>query len=134
VIIELQRHFGPYLLKIMIPLLIILTLSYLVFFVPAAQLDVAAGLTVTSLLACIAFQWTVNDGLPNIGYIVTSDRIFHMSYALIMSAMAHTVYTFNLERSGRTALAERLELICRWAFPVAFILGISLISWSALRP
>ena len=49
------------------------------------------GLTVTSVLACIAFQLTVADDLPSIGYIVTSDRIFHLCYFLIMIAMAETV-------------------------------------------
>jgi hypothetical protein len=56
-------------------------LAYLVFFVPARELEVAVGLTVTSVLACIAFQLTVAGDLPHIGYVVTSDRIFHLCYS-----------------------------------------------------
>jgi hypothetical protein len=47
--------------------LIILALAYLVSFIPARELGVAVGLTVTSVLACIAFQLTVADDLPSIG-------------------------------------------------------------------
>jgi hypothetical protein len=79
--IEAARDYGAYLIKVLIPLLIILVLAYLVFFVPARELEVAVGLTVTSVLACIAFQLTVAGDLPHIGYVVTSDRIFHLCYS-----------------------------------------------------
>jgi len=121
--IETARNYGAYLNKILIPLLIILVLAYLVFFVPAHDLDVAVGLTVTSILACIAFQLTVADDLPSIGYIVTSDRIFHLCYFLIMTAMAETVYTHNLEKRGREHAAATIEHWARFLYPALLLLG-----------
>jgi hypothetical protein len=121
--IETARDYGSYLIKILIPLLIILVLAYLVFFVPARDLDVAVGLTVTSVLACIAFQLTLADDLPSIGYIVTSDRIFHLCYFLIMTAMAETVYTHNLEKRGREGTAARIEQWARYLYPALLVLG-----------
>jgi hypothetical protein len=121
--IEAARDYGAYLIKILIPLVIILVLAYLVFFVPARDLDVAVGLTVTSVLACIAFQLTVADDLPSIGYIVTSDRIFHLCYFLIMTAMAETVYTHNLEKRGHENTAARIEHWARFLYPTLLILG-----------
>ena len=121
--IQASRDYGAYLIKILIPLLIILVLAYLVFFVPARDLDVAVGLTVTSVLACIAFQLTVADDLPSIGYIVTSDRIFHLCYFLIMTAMAETVYTHNLEKRGRESAATTIERWARYLYPTLLILG-----------
>jgi len=127
-----QRVFAPYLLKILTPLTIILLLSYLVFFIPAESLEVASALTVTSLLACIAFEWSVSGALPNIGYIVMSDRIFHLCYGLIMLAMVQTVYTFTLERQGRLKFADKLETIGRFVFPLGFLSGVCLIAWTSL--
>ena len=121
--IEASRDYGSYLIKILIPLLIIVMLAYLVFFVPARDLDVAVGLTVTSVLACIAFQLTVADDLPNIGYIVTSDRIFHLCYFMIMTAMAETVYTHNLEKRGSAGTAARIEHWARYLYPALLLLG-----------
>lgn len=125
--IEAGRNSGAYLIKILIPLLIILVLAYLVFFVPARELEVAVGLTVTSVLACIAFQLTVVDDLPSIGYITTSDRIFHLCYFLIMTAMAETVYTHNLEKRGRKAVADRIEHWARYLYPASVVLGLLVI-------
>ena len=103
--------------------MIILALAYLVFFVPARELEVAVGLTVTSVLACIAFQLTVADDLPSIGYVVTADRIFHLCYFLIMMAMAETVYTHNLEKRGREATAAKIEHRARYVYPGLFVVG-----------
>ena len=125
--IEAARDYGAYLIKILIPLLIILMLAYLVFFVPARDLEVAVGLTVTSVLACIAFQLTVADDLPSIGYIVTSDRIFHLCYFLIMTAMAETVYTHSLEKRGREQAAAKIEHLARLLYPALLHIGLFVI-------
>ena len=117
----------PYVVKMLIPLLIILLLTYLVFFVPAQELEVAAGLTVTSVLACIAFQFTLAANMPDVGYIITSDHIFHLSYLLIMLTMAKTVLTFNLEKSGKGELSKRIERWARVVYPGGFLLGMLLI-------
>lgn len=121
--IYVSRDFLPYVLKFMLPLIIIVSLAYLVFYIPAESLDLAAGLTVTSLLAGIAFQWTVSDDLPEVGYLTCVDKIFYLSYVLIMLAMAQTVWTYHLEINGNKKLSDFLEIGGRWVFPLAFFGG-----------
>jgi len=121
--IFVSRDFLPYVLKFMLPLIIIVSLAYLVFYIPAESLDLAAGLTVTSLLAGIAFQWTVSDDLPEVGYLTCVDKIFYLSYVLIMLAMAQTVWTYHLELNGNKKLSDFLEIGGRWVFPLAFFGG-----------
>lgn len=124
-----ERDVWPFLIKIVIPLLIIQILAYLVFFVAADHIDVAVGLTVTSLLASIAFQISLADSLPDIGYLTTADRIFHLSYFLIMFAMGQMVYAYNLFVAELPEQAKKLDLIGRAVYPVAFFAGVALICW-----
>lgn len=126
--VDTQRVSTSFFIKILIPLAIIQILAYLVFFVPADRLDVAVGLTVTSLLASIAFQITLSDSLPDIGYLTTADHIFHLSYFMVMAAMAQTVMTFNLEANGRAKLADQIEGAARWLYPMIFFGMLWLIS------
>ena len=130
--IGVEREFMPFLVKIIVPLLIIVLLAYLVFFVPAQELGTAAGLTVTSVLACIAVQFTLSDSMPNVGYLITSDRIFHLCYLLIMLAMVETVVTFHLEKRGRLGLSKRIERLARVLFPVTLVAGLALIAASGM--
>lgn len=121
--VNVARDFMPYLIKIMIPLAICLLLPYLVFFIPSANLEVASGLTVTSLLACVAIQLTVVPGLPNVGYIVISDKMFYLGYFLSMLAMAQTVWTFSLEKAGRGRFADAIDHAWRYLYPLVFLVG-----------
>jgi hypothetical protein len=128
-VIVAAREVWPFLFKIVIPLLIIQILAYLVFFIAADRIDVAVGLTVTSLLASIAFQISLADSLPDIGYLTTADRIFHLSYFLIMMAMGQMVYAYNLFIADQLERARKVDLIGRIAYPVVFFAGVALICW-----
>jgi hypothetical protein len=121
--VRVARDFMPYLIKIMIPLAICLLLPYLVFFIPSTNLEVASGLTVTSLLACVAIQLTVVPGLPNVGYVVISDKMFYLGYLLSMLAMAQTVWTFKLEKAGNGKAADAMDFAWRFLYPLIFIVG-----------
>jgi branched-chain amino acid transport system substrate-binding protein len=129
-VIVAARDVLPFLIKIVIPLLIIQILAYLVFFVAADRIDVAVGLTVTSLLASIAFQISLSDSLPDIGYLTTADRIFHLSYFLIMSAMGQMVYAYNLFMAGRLEHARKIDVLGRILYPLVFFGGVAIICWS----
>jgi len=125
----INRSFVPFITKLIIPLAIILFLVYFVFFIPPDKIDIAAGLTVTSLLSAIAFQLSVNSDLPEIGYIIYVDKVFYSCYFLIAISMAESLYTFYLDRSGdekKIRLAERIDIASRFLFPVIFVASIYL--------
>lgn len=129
--VVIERNSYPFLLKILIPVALITLMGYLVFFVPAAKLEVAVGLTVTSLLSCIAVQLTMTSDIPVSGYLIASDKIFYLSYVLISYAMVQTILTYNFQKRKKNKLATVIEYISRWLYPVAFIGGLILIILTA---
>jgi hypothetical protein len=121
--VQINRSFVPFITKLIIPLAIILFLVYFVFYIPADKIDIAAGLTVTSLLSAIAFQLSVNSDLPDIGYIIYVDKVFYSCYFLIAISMAESLYTFYLDKTGdpkKIQIAERIDLASRYLFPIVF--------------
>jgi len=124
---DIKRESQSFILKILIPNLFLLAISYLVFFIPASQLEVAVGCTVTSLLASIALQLTINGNLPDIGYLTNADKLFHLFYLLITIALVQTVITFNLDKRGKKEFARRLEVMGRFVFPVILLVGVLVI-------
>lgn len=122
--VYINRSFTPYIAKLIIPLMIILILVYVVFYLPAEKIDIAAGLTVTSLLSAIAFQLSISGEIPEIGYIIYIDKIFYSCYTLIALSMVESIITFYLDRSGKPEnirLSVRLDLIFRFLFPLLFL-------------
>jgi hypothetical protein len=125
--ISVERISKSFILKILIPNILLLTITYLVFFIPAKYLEVAVGCTVTSLLASIALQLTTNGSLPEIGYLTNADKLFHLFYFLITFALVQTVITFGLEKQGKRAASLKLEIFGRWIFPIVLAFGLCLI-------
>lgn len=125
--IYIDRSFIPFITKLIIPLAIILFLVYFVFFIPADKIDMAAALTVTSLLSAIAFQLSVNSDLAEIGYIIYVDKIFYTCYFLIAISMAESLWTFYLDNSGderKKLMARRIDLVSRYLFPLIFFFSL----------
>jgi hypothetical protein len=120
------RNPWAFFLKISFPLFVILFLSYLVFYIPPSEISTASALTVTSLLAAIAFQWTISGTLPKVTYLTFSDKLFYMVFIFVFYAMAETILTFNLMKGSerRQRLALRIEKFSRWAFPMGFLLAV----------
>lgn len=125
----INRSFLPYISKLIIPLVIILILVYFVFYLPAEKLDIAAGLTVTSLLSAIAFQTAISTDIPEIGYIIYIDKVFYTCYFLIAVAMAQSLITYYLDFSGidkNISMAKNIDVIFRFLFPILFISAVIL--------
>ena len=122
----IDRSFLPYVSKFIIPLMIILLLVYFVFYLPQAKIDIAAALTVTSLLSAISFQSSINNDLPEIGYIIYIDKLFFTCYALIAISMLASLVLYYLDNTGdprKIRLAKKITMALRIVFPFVFILA-----------
>ena len=121
-IVDLHRNPAGILQKLALPLLVVLILAYLVFYIPDYEIGTASALTVTALLAAIAFQWTLNDSLHKVSYMTIVDKIFYLVYSFIFYAMAQTVITFNLSKlsDDMKKLSHRIEVHSRYLFPALF--------------
>lgn len=116
--VSFVREYWSYAFKILIPLLIILLMAYLVFFLPPAQLDTAASVAMTALLSCMAYNVAVTQNMPEIGYLVLSDKFFIATYVLLLLTLAQTFISFILDTNGKQAAAVKLDVASRWLFPV----------------
>jgi hypothetical protein len=119
--VSFVREYWSYAFKILIPLLIILMMAYLVFFLPPAQLDTAASVAMTALLSCMAYNVAVSQNMPEIGYLVLSDKFFIATYVLLFLTLAQTFLAFILDTNGKPEAAIKLDLASRWLFPVLVV-------------
>jgi len=123
-IMDVQRNPSGILIKLTLPLLVVLVLAYLVFYIPDHEIGTASALTVTALLAAIAFQWTLNDSLPKVSYMTIVDKIFYLVYFFIFYALMQTVLTYNLSSQGERMkkLSDLIENHSRYLFPALFLI------------
>jgi hypothetical protein len=130
--ITIVRLFGPYFFKIVLPLLVILGMAYLVFWLPPKEIQSATGLAITALLSCIAFDVTVAQNLPSVGYLVVSDKFFMATYFLLFANLCQSVITYHLFEHGKGEFADKWDEVCRWLFPVFYAIAFAYLLIMAL--
>ncbi len=110
-VLRLERPFSANFIKLIIPLLIILTMATLSFLLSAKQLVVKNGMVVTSLLSCVAFHFSQSESLPDVSYLVAADKFFLWAYSLIIFALIGVVTSFRVSQKS-----EKLSLKIDKAF------------------
>jgi hypothetical protein len=121
-----QRHIDYYVLRIFAPILLIIFISWITFFLKDydKRIDVGAG----NLLLFIAFNFTISDALPRLGYMTFMDTVLLSAFSISVLIVTLNVFFKRLEMSGRGDLAHRIDNYSIWFFLVAYI-----VVWSVLK-
>ncbi|MXU65366.1 ligand-gated ion channel [Oceanomicrobium pacificus] len=122
VTIDAARYYGFFLFKIITPLTLIVAMSWTVFWIPPQKFEAQIGFAATSMLTLIAFQLTTSSILPRLNYFTTLDWMLFGATLLVFAALLEALYTGTLARRGREAQAQRIDYVCRFVFPAAFVL------------
>jgi hypothetical protein len=120
--ISAQRQTGYYLWKVILPLCLIVFMSWTVFWISPAQFGPQIKLSATSMLTLIAFQFAMASILPRISYFTVLDKFITGSTVLVFLALLESLTTSFLVSKKKNELALRIDDVCRIAFPLTFVL------------
>ena len=121
--IKYQRQWLFYLFKLLLPLLIIVMLSWSVFWLKNQPLINSIAVTFTALLTIVAFQWVVTDAIPRVSYPTFFQSLILFSYVTIgLTIVALAVIDGVRKKTGYT-----LYHIFRPFFPIFYFIGILII-------
>lgn len=129
--VELQRPFGPYLIKFALPLALILLVALLALFLPADRLDVRSAMGITGLLSCIAFHYTQADTLPAVTYLVAADQLFLGAYVFVAGTLLISIVAYLVDHRDKAA-AARIDRFGTLALPLVTALGVGVLVSGAL--
>lgn len=120
--INAKRSSGYYLLIFMIPLILIIMMSLMAFWLPANLSSSQIGIGTTSMLTLIAYRFIVTSELPKISYMTRLDIFILGSSVLIFLTLLESVITSTFANNGQGELAQKIDVKCRYIFPVLYLL------------
>ncbi len=123
--VTVARHVSYHIGRYFLPLLLIVVVSFGVFWIDSADLASEMSVAVTCLLAAVALQLAEGSELPDVDYLTIADRAFATSYVAIALSVVQALYTDHLSRAGKRDLAIATDRRCRIAFPVGLILALA---------
>ncbi len=116
-----SRKVGYFVVKVIIPLILIVMMSWSVFWIDPAEGGTQIGVATTTMLTLIAFRFAIDASLPKISYLTRLDTFVMASTVLVFLSLFEVVITSRLAKTGRQ---ERAMLLDRWSrliFPGAFV-------------
>lgn len=107
--------------KVALPIVLIVMMSWSVFWIDPKQIGPQLGAGTTAVLTIIAFLLSLRGVLPPISYLTKIDYFVYISLALVFFAYLEALVTCWLASHGRGTLAQRIDNICRVLVPLTFI-------------
>ena len=104
----LQRNSAVYLVKTMIPLMLLVLVVFATLFLPANLFRERINIPVTAILTSAVLLLSVNNQLGDIGYTITIEYIFYAFFALCLASMLIGIAHDALSMQGRNRDAVAL--------------------------
>ena len=120
--IEAQRKYGYFIIKVIIPLFMIVMMSWVVFWIDPKESGTQISVAVTTMLTLIAYRFAVGSDLPKVSYLSRLDYLILGATFLVFASLIEVVVTSTYARVGQLDRARSIDRWARFLFPLSFIL------------
>ena len=121
IVFEIQRLTGFYTWQLLVPLFLVVMMTWAVFWMPLEFVAPRVGLVATSMLTLIAYRFSMASILPPIAYLTRLDKFMVASSVLVFGALAAAVAVTWLEGRGDLRAAMGLNMASRLLAPLLFL-------------
>jgi Neurotransmitter-gated ion-channel ligand binding domain/Neurotransmitter-gated ion-channel transmembrane region len=118
-----QRNSNHFVIKVIFPLILIVAMSWAVFWVEPHDASTQMGVAVTVMLTLIAYRFSVDADVPELPYLTRLDDFVLMSSLVVFLSLIEVMVTTKLAHRDRTRQARIIDRWCRWIFPACFFAG-----------
>jgi hypothetical protein len=120
--IKVVRRSSFYLCKVFLPLLLMVFLSWAVFWIEASDLSNQVQVAVTTILTVIAFAFAISATMPRLPYLTYIDAFFLECYIYVFLAVVELMTVHVTHRSERRRdLGLKIRRYSRWVIPASFV-------------
>lgn len=118
-----ERRSHHFVIKVILPLILIVAMSWAVFWIEPADASTQFGISVTAMLTLIAYRFAIDGDVPKLPYLTRLDAFVLMSTVLVFLSLIEVMLTTKFANRNRLALAQAIDRRCRWIFPLVFVVG-----------
>ena len=119
---EAERLVTFYLVKVLIPLVMIVLMSLVVLFIDPANSGSRLSIAITAILTLIAYRFLLGSLLPKISYLTHMDYFIFGSMFLVFAVLIEACAAARLVSAERVETANKLDYWSRWVFVIFFSL------------
>jgi hypothetical protein len=112
---------GAFVMRLVVgPLLLVVILSWSVFWMDHASVGDRMSVSFVGLLTAVAYQIVLGDILPHISYLTPVNVFVNISFMIMCASIVVNLIVGEYNRSNRTDDADMLDRRCRRIFPITY--------------
>jgi ABC-type branched-subunit amino acid transport system substrate-binding protein len=125
--IEVRRDVLRFMAKTMLPVLFLITLAYLGFYLPGKQFETITGIMTGTILSVVFFHVDLSGRL-RVGYTVAQDYVFYLIYGMLTVELLLSILAWHKENDEH--YVSKMFWIMRIIYPLALLIGTFIILWA----
>ena len=117
---DVQRKSFFMIRLVVLPLSLIVMLSWSVFWMERSSLGDRISVSFIGILTAVAYQVVVSEILPQISYMTLMHGFLNLSFFIMCTTVVINVVVTALDQQGRSEAGDRVDRRCRWIFPLIY--------------
>jgi hypothetical protein len=117
------RDVQHYILKVILPLVLIVIMSWAGFWIDPIHANSQISVAVTSMLTLITYRYAVDTQVPRLPYMTRIDLFFLVSTLLVFFSLIEVLVTTILDKNLQTERVKKIDRYCRAIFPAIFAIA-----------
>jgi gamma-aminobutyric acid receptor subunit beta len=117
---EGRRYVRYYVFQSIIPLVLIVLMGWLTFFVHASVVPARMSVAMTTMLTLISYRFALGRSVPTLTYLTRFDYFMLASTVLVFVILVVVSLEAYLVSREKVALCNRIDFWARCIFPVIF--------------
>jgi hypothetical protein len=122
IMMKAERRAGYYTWQQILPLFLVVMMTWVVFWIPHDYVPPRVGLAATAMLTLIAYRFAMSSVLPPIAYLTRLDVFIVGASILVYAGLATTVSVSYIYERDNEALANMINRTARWLSPLLLVI------------
>jgi len=118
--VDVQRKSFYMIRLIVFPLILIVLLSFSVFWMDRSSIGDRLSVSFIGILTAVAYQNLIADQMPHISYVTLMHGFLNFSFLTMCATVVINLVVSAADKRGEIELGDRIDSRCRWGFPLAY--------------
>jgi len=118
--LDVKRDTSFFIYKVIMPLILIVMMSWLVFWIDPSLAASQISVSVTAMLTMIAYRFAIAGMMPRLAFLTSLDHFVLVSTLVVFLSMVEVIYTAYLSTSDQLEKARKMDRKARWIAPLIY--------------
>ena len=102
-------------------MILLVALTWCVFYMDRESISNRVNITFIGILSVVAYYFVILDNVPEANYLTLIDAFIISTFFILAAGVVLGVIIETLEHSGKSALKSKVDRVCRWTFPLGYV-------------